>query len=288
MIKVHSSHLKANVAVSAFVKKLAEVDILADRITSDYGEDLLLQTQLGNIADTFSIRVQVKYVSLRRDKSDQYSYSLSVRHLWRWVAHADPVLLCLYDRTTGEFLVADPKSHFSLWQLATTDKRSLTIRLADDNKGTPDLLNKLVWDARLRHYSTTIASLENGFHYEVSSNKQAKGQTRQQEINVLTLSLIKAVGIIKENGKFDAQFMKSLHTASMNFSRKWKSSNLKEVFMLATLGFINQKTGCDLQGNIWNYSTELVGHFSELSIKRNGRPCQNYFESSGCRLVSKG
>jgi hypothetical protein len=92
MPRIHSAHLKGNVAVSSLKSSLAKIGVLAEEIKNDYGEDLILQTNLENIADAFSIRIQVKYITFKKNRKKLYSARFSVGHLRRWISHADPIL----------------------------------------------------------------------------------------------------------------------------------------------------------------------------------------------------
>lgn len=95
MTRIEPSHRVAQRALLAISAILDEAGALCERITNDYGEDLLVHTQLENVADTFRIFVQVKGAALKRNAPGTYSLRLDVSHLQRWVSQVEPVLVCV-------------------------------------------------------------------------------------------------------------------------------------------------------------------------------------------------
>ena len=81
---------------------------LTETIENDYGEDLLVQTQLEDVADDFHILVQVKGSSLRKTTGGKYSYTFDVTHLQRWTSHPLPALVCVYDELTERIFAFYP------------------------------------------------------------------------------------------------------------------------------------------------------------------------------------
>ena len=168
MPRVHASHLKGNLAVSFLKQELARVGILADEIRNDYGEDLLLQTNLRNVADPFAVRIQVKFVNLKKRKNGRYSFRFSVEHLQRWIGHTDPVLICLCDPLLEKYALIDPKETLRLWDLAMTGRQTISIQFSEHEiVRNSQQLQDLVWRVRIEYYSAKISQLESTYLYGI-------------------------------------------------------------------------------------------------------------------------
>jgi hypothetical protein len=117
------NHRLAHRGVLAVCAVLDSAGALTETIKNDYGEDLLVQTQLGDIADDFHILIQVKGSSRRKTIGGKYSFSFDVAHLQRWISHPLPVLVCVFNEPTGRIFAFYPRQIFSSWFLATTKKK---------------------------------------------------------------------------------------------------------------------------------------------------------------------
>lgn len=96
MSKIVSNHKTAHRAVLAVSTVLAKIGALSETIKNDYGEDLVVQTSLGDIADNFTLLIQVKGTKRRFESDGSIRIPLKIQHLFRWASHGQPVLVCLY------------------------------------------------------------------------------------------------------------------------------------------------------------------------------------------------
>lgn len=130
-MRIVPNHRLAHRAVLAVCTVLNGAGALTETIENDYGEDLLVQTQLGDEADNFHILIQVKGSSLKKNANGNYSYPLSIAHLRRWISHPLPVLVCVFDELTERIFAFYPRNLFSSWFLVTIKKKRLSIKFQD-------------------------------------------------------------------------------------------------------------------------------------------------------------
>jgi hypothetical protein len=263
MTTIHPAHLKGNLAVSSLKHNLAQIGILADEIKNDYGEDLILQTNLENVADSFAIRVQVKYITFKKNRRGLYSASFSIDHLWRWISHSDPVFICLYDHVSTQYALINSKSISSLWGLATTNKKTFTVYFSDEDVITDkEKLESHVWEARVSYYSAKIAQLEANFLYgPVESEKihKKRNDSLLLEIGVIISGFMRATKIYVD-GQFADEFLKYLQNAAHNLAKDG-FEDLNDAFMLSVLGRVNETTKVGLPRNLMERTTDICGHY---------------------------
>jgi hypothetical protein len=153
MTKIPPSHLLANRAVLAVSTVLGEAGALCEAIRNDYGEDLLVQTQLDNVADPFRIIIQVKAASITKKRRANRSIRVDISHLQRWASHIEPLLLCVFDDRSKNIYAVLPRERFSLWELSTTKRKSISLELPEASIFDKTTAQRLIWATRIDHYS---------------------------------------------------------------------------------------------------------------------------------------
>lgn len=133
MIRIPKNHLLGHSAVIEVCAILNKAGAVAESIKNDYGEDIIVQTQLNEIADNFSIFIQIKGTNLKRTKKGDFPFKIDIEHALRWTSHMHPVLVCVYDETSGNTYAFYPRRVFSIWDLSTKIGKSTTVRLNSDN-----------------------------------------------------------------------------------------------------------------------------------------------------------
>lgn len=73
MIRIPKNHLLGHSAVIEVCAILNKAGVVAESIKNDYGEDIIVQTQLNEIADNFRIFIQIKGTNLKRTKKGDFS-----------------------------------------------------------------------------------------------------------------------------------------------------------------------------------------------------------------------
>jgi hypothetical protein len=240
---------------------------LTETIKNDYGEDLLVQTQLGDIADDFHILIQVKGSNLRNTVDGNYRFSFDVAHLQRWISHPLPVLVCVFNELNGQIFAFYPRQMFSSWFLATTTKKRLSIRLTEGDIFDESSARRFIWSCRIELFCRALSWHENRFRY-VENDVYGSGKFCKHimnEGNLLVFNFLKSLGIIKGD-EVSTNFRQMIRHCSGNFS-KFNLDNpneplgLRHVFMLCLLGTVDHLAKTGLPGNLMEHGTDMAGHF---------------------------
>jgi hypothetical protein len=165
MTSIPDSHRLAERAVLRVCTILNHAGALAERIRNDYGEDLLVQTHLKDTADNFHLLVQVKGKSLTRGRDGTFRVSIDVEHIQRWASHIQSVLVCILDSHSDQIFAFSPRERFSLWSLATTKQKSLTIRLSARDVFNEETAAQFVWNCRLENFARMLVWYDNAFRF---------------------------------------------------------------------------------------------------------------------------
>jgi hypothetical protein len=248
MIQIPPDHRLANRAVLAVCTVLDRAGAVADVIKNDYGEDLFVQTQLRDIVDNFHVLIQVKGRKLRPTKHGDYKIQIETDHLRRWVSHFSPVLVCIFDEVSGRIFAFSPQRIFSLWQLATTSRRSMSVTLRNNQIFNMTTARKYIWECRLEYFSKMLSWHEMGYMYAVSTNEQGDSQRNRSlsEANMIVFSFLRSINLF-DDGPFHPEFTAGIENASVNMSRMNSRKNndpdplrLEHVFTLCILSFFDK------------------------------------------------
>lgn len=114
----------------------------ADRIESDYGEDLACDIFRMNQRTAFHFRCQVKSTSegsgkVRRLNSGDYSVTVSTRTASAWLLSYFPVLLLVYDSGRGTLHWSDASSQVRN-QVSKLEQKTLTLRVRSSSRLADD------------------------------------------------------------------------------------------------------------------------------------------------------
>jgi len=146
LTKITQGHLVADRAVDAISRTLNQVGALAEQIRNDYGEDLLVQSHLDGDADDFRLLVQVKGSSSIVREDGSRTLRLKVSHLRRWISQSEPVLVCIFDDATVLIYAFSPSERFSLWELVTTDRKTIGIKLSKSDIFNKKNAKRFIWE----------------------------------------------------------------------------------------------------------------------------------------------
>lgn len=253
----HRLAQKASIAVSAIFD---DAGALSERIVNDYGEDLLVQPQLDDEADAFRIFIQVKGTTLQRSKKGYFRIKLDVDHLRRWASQIEPVIVCVWDYRRKKAFAFSPQERFSLWMLATTKSKSLTVHLRGDDVLDSESAKRLIWECRIWHFSRMLSWFENHLWYASAHGQlRRSGRRLVNEKSIVVLTFLKAIGLLRDDS-FDSKFRSAISNGSSNLS-KHTDLSLRSVFMLALVAHAQDVTGVGLPGNLMENGTELSGLF---------------------------
>ena len=245
MTTISPSHRLANKAVLAVCEVLDRAGALAEQIRNDYGEDLLVQTQLANSADGFHLLIQVKGRFLKF-KGGRFSLQFEVKHLQRWATHIQPVLVCVFDAVTKKVFAFNPRERFSPWELATTKRKSLSVNLGPDDLFDEKIARHHIWRCRTEYYSRMLSWYESNLLYSREDKSRAK--KINLELNLVVFRFLQGINLIDDSDVFDVEFVASVRNASKNF-RKLNCDKskpkllLNDLFVLCVLGQFERVAG---------------------------------------------
>lgn len=272
MTRVSPSHLLANRAVLAVCTVLERAGALAETIKNDYGEDLLIQTHLNGIADNFHLLIQVKGTNLKADQDGFYSLRIDMMHLHRWTSHMQPVLVCVFDERTGKTYAFAPQRRFTMWELATTEKKSLTVKLNEHDIFDEGTAGRYIWDSRITFYSRMLAWNESQHNYveQYPRPDDVRRRIKREEATIVFFFL-KSVRLFDDQMTIDPRFVSGIENASINLARMNKESassadaergnnlTIESVFTLGLLGHVAEiASGAGLPSNLLHYGAEMA------------------------------
>lgn len=264
LTQITAGHLLADRAVNAVSRVLNSAGALAERIRNDYGEDLLVQSHLDGEADDFRLLIQVKGVSASIRSDGTRNFRLKVSHLRRWISQSEPILVCVVDAATRQIHAFSPTERFSLWELVTTKRQTITVKLAKKDIFNIKTAKKFIWDARIVHWSRMLSWYENHYHYSDLTLAAPSSRKRiQLNGNVVTLSFLTSINII-EDDRIAKEFRRFIRNGAKSLGKKYAGEKDMDLSSVFTLGLLNQVHAvCDsgLPSNLLVHGTELCGYF---------------------------
>ncbi len=263
---IASSHLLEARAITRVQSILAESDALSEVVKNDYGEDLIVQTHHKGEADPFQILIQVKGSGKCKYIDGNLTYRFSTDHLFRWVSQTGSVLVCVYDNLSKRVFSFSPKERFSLWKILSAKTKTLSVKLTNSDELTSSTAKKLIWKARIEHFSTLLALSENRQRYGlIHQTPKTIKSAIQQEIGLICLLFLKSIGMIVAD-EFADSVRKQIRNGAPYFAETWPDEDwsLRHIMMFALIGEVNEVTGCGVPGNIMEQVTETAGHFYKI------------------------
>lgn len=237
MTKVSPSHRLANRAILAVCAILDEAGALAEPIKNDYGEDLLVQTQLKDVADDFHVLIQVKGKSLSRRADGSYRINIDAEHIRRWAYHALPVLVCVYDEISRKVFAFSIRQRFSLWHLAMSKNKYFSISFDEEDLFNAKTALNYIWSCRVDYFARMISWYSDNIRYTFEHDDKYI----EKELNVVLFMFIKSLFEFGDNG-FSEEVKISVKNCSINLAKENSSNDKKNnlgiehVFSLCLLG----------------------------------------------------
>lgn len=258
MTRLAKEHQLANKAVQSVCSLLAEVGCLSEKILNDYGEDLLVQTQISDVADSFHIMLQIKGTEKLKSGPRGKKYRFDVSHLRRWASLPNPFFVCIYDESSRDIYAIDPRSLLSLWELSTTNRKTVTAYISEEDALTINNINSHLWKARTEYYSRMLAWSEMKNVYSEDLLPRRHKSSNSRELLLITFSLLASMQVVNDD-KIGDEFLNSIINGSINLSVE-EGATVRSVFMLAMLGQADRIFGGGLPLNLLEHSTELSAH----------------------------
>jgi Domain of unknown function (DUF4365) len=220
MTKLTETRLLADRGVLAVSRVLNLAGATAEVIVNDLGEDLLVQTQNRSVADSFHVLVQVKSTRLVARKGGGFGIRVDVDHLYRWSTHMQPVVLCVYDDETHRTYAIQVNHYYSLWQLSTTNRKTLLVSFDDTNLFDKRNATKLIWRCRIGHFESMLRWYERAMD-EVMQFGMRKAIARQYagDRNLVAFRFLQALGAVLDD-RVATRLRRYLRNASSNFAKE--------------------------------------------------------------------
>lgn len=151
MPKRPSTHVIASKAVTTVASIIAEAGFAVERVTSDYGEDLLVQTAHAGQMDANRLWFQVKgteHIERFRRADGSILYPFAMDHLRRWIRSSDPVLVVLWDVENSRGYWAWPMAQVPPWRGEMDNRQQMSLTLEGENEFDAAAVRDLAWVAR--------------------------------------------------------------------------------------------------------------------------------------------
>jgi hypothetical protein len=191
-------HEIAEVALTAIQAVIATAGFAVERVTNDYGEDLLVQTSYEGQMDASRLWVQAKgtrSIGSYARSDGRYALSMDRSHLTRWARSADPVVIVLWDclQGAGCFTRVDDRPRAG-------DETDTAMVYFDSGQpfDTAHVI-ELAWMSRIDHYKRLILAA----HEEIEEEEffgvepeEELGKGRKLLVNY-ALDLLRMFGVME-------------------------------------------------------------------------------------------
>ena len=192
-------HIVGDLARAEVQRLCLENGWACDPVQSDYGEDLLVQTQLDGEMDPFRIWIQVKGTGKPesyRLASGDFSYPVSVDLALKWMRSREVILFVLWDVTQKIGYWALPRSAFDPWEVYQAEGGVIHLRIQRSRVFDCEQARDVSWSARIDHYTVLLREAER------RDELVAQESTERLKSNVplVTLDLLSMLKILDQDG----------------------------------------------------------------------------------------
>ena len=219
-----------------------------DVVQSDYGEDLLIQTQLDGKMDPFRMWIQVKGTEKPESyklASGDFSYPVSVDLALKWIRSREIILFVLWDLTQKKGYWVLPRSAFDPWQVYQAEGSVIQIRIQASRVFDREQARDLSWSARIDHY--TVLLREGERRDELMA--QQSTEPVKSNIPLITVDLLDMLDIIDQEGlseQFKTRLLSGVKKLRLENPGQTPRQTLFDVILLATLNAMHDRhpNGC--------------------------------------------
>src|SRR5215213_1360787 len=199
------AHIVGDIAVSRVVSICTELGWACESIQKDYGEDLWLQTMIGEKIDYHRVWFQIKAtenINKYKKRDSGFSYTVDIRHALRWVRNLELVVFILWDvkKDIGYWTI--PKSNVTDWDLWISSGQTSKLLLNKENIFTPSSAERISWIARISYYNVLLAEaqqvLANDEWYKELGQPSSSDQSGR--VNLICYDFLQAIEFFQENG----------------------------------------------------------------------------------------
>ena len=238
----------ADKAIAQISEIICDCGFAVEVVHQDYGDDLLVQTKVGDEVDPSKIWIQVKGtqdLSRFRTKKDGYSLRVSEGHAFKWVRNSELVVVVIWDVNNKKGLWSIPGFSLSEWDFRMSGKSHTRLCFADDSVFNSTSMNFLAWLSRSLHYEGLLARSR-------ATDEMAlrHGAKRHRSMALLiSFDFLVLTGIIIDDG-LDEGFCKKVRNGLKNGLSGWNERTeeplLRAVLMLCLLDRTDNLAGFGL------------------------------------------
>jgi hypothetical protein len=267
-MKRPSTHVAGDTGVANIMRAFVSAGWACDRVASDYGEDLIVQTVLAEQVDPFRTLVQVKSSSRVTPKGKKLPWRIGVEHALRWVKSSEPVLFIVWDLRRNRAWYAVPAEQYAEFELIVCESKTVQLNLQPLPPPTPEGLSKLGWMLRLRYYGIRmLTTQEQDRNHSLEHGDACDSKcSYKSALGAVVFEFFRATGVITKRGIASSVRIGSKN-AKRNIGRKFYPKRLTnddkinlehETVMLALLGHLNSFTGIGIPTTILVIAAEYL------------------------------
>jgi len=224
----------------------ADAGWAADRVVSDYGEDLIVQTTLDHQVDPFRTLLQVKTTD-RILRDGKISCRVRRDHALRWIRNAEPVVVVLWHKASDRGWYSVPRDHLREYDVLLSAAATLEIVFATEAAFTTASIHTLAWELRLGYFKQQLLGADRDDHDELARRADGVGTpTYRSRMPVILLNLFRLLRISSEAGLnpeirlLFARLRRKIQEKERDLPRSQRSSSQERDNMAATLTVLVQ------------------------------------------------
>jgi hypothetical protein len=260
------SHVVGDIAVNRVVDVLNRCGWASQQINQDYGEDILVQTKVGDRIDPHRLWIQVKgtrSIDRFRRKNDDLVYEVSIEHVFKWIRSPDLVIFVLFDVERDRGYYALPVEQVDLWDLYGTQKKRFGIRISDDSVFDQKKAQEISWNARIEYFSAMFVVAEQKYA-QVLQDRTLDSNYLPSFKNkgpLLIYEFLRTIGFLND-GKIDELFAAQFAACKRDLRTKDVEASDREIVgraaLLCFLGLVDRVTlGCGIPQPLLNAAVNI-------------------------------
>ena len=226
-------HVVADRAISAVRTIWADQGAAVEEVRRDYGEDLLVQTQLRGRLDDSRIWVQVKGTTqrLRNENACPSPVRVASSLALRWIRSLDLVVVVQWNLREEKGWYAVPRNIVSQAHLLEHLNETTAINFSKSDNFDVSAANRLAWLARIDSTNIQLQSA-------LLSAQDSRGlydddaHLHQEEAGIILHKLLRDLGILKGDDTLGKIFRESLKES---MAEHLESANIEESFAVAVV-----------------------------------------------------
>jgi hypothetical protein len=269
------SHVIADIAVSRVVSICNQLGWACESIQKDYGEDLWIQTTIGDYIDHHRLWFQVKatddLAKLER-KDGKLVFRVDINHALRWTRCLDLVVFVLWDIKNDVGYWVLPKDNVSDVDLKRGSLKSAKLVLDKTNQFTLTSANKISWMARIDHYETLL-TIERHHLDQTAADREITGydpKFAEQRINLICYDFLHAIGFLKDNVFADSIASKLVESMEEFLSKGYRENKMviAAAVSVVILRQVEQCGDCALPGLLLLESMRVASSLVLYNLRR--------------------